>query len=151
MKVRPSFRKTIIMLLIIILIGAGIVFSFTFSFFLKPIQNWGWEPYTIIGIWLAFSIALVILSFFFYHYEVYKKYVTVVRLNKKLIYYYSDVVYIDESQYEKSKTIAFFTRQGHSRYLVGDKKDILYNTMLANCTNRIDSEEFRRKYPQVKL
>ena len=151
MKVRPSFSKTIIMLLIIIVIGAGIIFSFTFNFFLKPIKSWGWESYTIIGIWIAFSIGLILFTFFFSYYEVYKKYVTVIRFRKKLIYYYSDVVYIDERQYEKGRTIAFYTKQGHVRYLMGDKKGVLFKAMIANCQNRLSEEDFRIKYPQVKI
>ena len=139
------------MLIIVIILGAAIIFGITFNFFIKPIKDWDWVPYTIIGIWGALSIGLIILTFAFSYYEVYKKYVTVKRAGKSLIYYYSDVVYIDEAQYKKNKTIAFFTNQGHSRYLMGDKKDILFQTMLQNCKNRLSDEEFRRKYPKVKL
>ena len=139
------------MLIIVIILGAAIIFGITFNFFIKPIKDWDWVPYTIIGIWGALSIGLIILTFAFSYYEVYKKYVTVKRAGKSLIYYYSDVVYIDEKQYEKKKTIAFFTKQGHTRYLVGDKKDILYKTMLANCKSLLSEEEFKFKYPKVKL
>ena len=123
----------------------------TFNFFIRPISEWGWQAYTIIGIWAALSIGLIILTFVFSYYEVYKKYVTVKRAGKSLIYYYSDVVYIDEKQYEKKKTIAFYTNKGHSRYLIGDRKDILYKTMLANCKNLLSEEQFKFKYPKVKL
>ena len=151
MKVRPTVGKTILILALIIVLGAGIIFSFSFSLFLKPIQEWGWQPYTIIGVWSALSIGIVVATFLTSYYEVYKKYVVVHKGNKKLIYYYSDVVYIDEKQYEKGKTIAFFTRQGHTRYLMGDKKDILYQAMCANANNRLDEETFKSKYPKVKL
>ena len=151
MKVRPIAWKTALILLAVILISAGTIFSFTFTFFLKPIKDWGWQPYTILGIWALLSIALVVLTFTFNYYEVFKKYVAVKRGNKTLIYYYSDVVYIDEHQYTKGKMIAFYTRQGHTRYLIGDKKDILYTTMIQNCKNRLSPEEFRAKFPQVKL
>ena len=151
MKVRPSPWKTLGVLAIVLVLGAGIIFSFTFSLFLKPIKEWGWQPYVIIGIWVLLSIGLTISAFLFTYYEVFKKYVMVTRGNKKLIYYFSDVVYIDEKQYEKGRTIAFYTRQGHVRYLMGDKKDVLYKAMIANCQNRLSEEEFRIKYPQVKI
>lgn len=151
MKVRPTLGKTILILAVIIVVGAGIIFSFSFSLFLKPIKEWDWRPYTIIGVWTALSAGLVIATFLTGYYEVYKKYVVVHRGNKKLIYYFSDVVYIDEKQYEKSRTVAFFTRQGHSRYLMGDKGDILFKAMIANATNRLDEETFKAKYPKVKL
>lgn len=151
MKVRPSPWKTLLVVAIVMLIGAAIIFSFTFNIFLKPINEWGWQPYVVLGIWLFLSIGLAIASLLFTYYEVFKKYVTVTRGNKKLIYYFSDVVYIDEKQYEKRKMIAFYTRQGHTRYLMGDKKDILYQAMIQNCQNRLSEEDFKRKYPQVKL
>ena len=151
MKARPLIWKTVLVLLAVIFLAAVILFSFTFNLFLKPIQNWGWKPYVVIGVWLFLSIGLVVVTFLFSYYEVYKKYVLVKRMGKTLIYYYSDVVYIDERQYQKHKTIAFFTRQGHTRYLMGDKKDILFNSMLQNCKNLMDEETFRFKYPKVKL
>ncbi len=151
MKVRPSPWKTIGILALVLVFGAGIIFSFTFGLFLKPISQWDWKPYVIIGIWVLLSIGLTISALLFTYYEVFKKYVTVVRGNKKLIYYYSDVVYIDEKQYKKGRMIAFYTRQGHARYLLGDKGDVLYNAMLTNSSNRISEEEFKSKYPQVKL
>ena len=151
MKVRPSFWKTLGILAIVIVLLAGIIFGFSFNLFLKPIQNWGWQPYVIIGVWAILSIGLGIAAFLFTYYEVFKKYVQVTRGNKKLIYYYSDVVYIDEKQYNRGKMIAFYTKQGHVRYLMGDKKDILYQAMLKNCTNRLTEEEFKSKYPQVKM
>ena len=151
MKVRPRFWKTLGILGVIILVGGAIIFGTTFNLFLKPITEWGWQSYLVIGLYVTFSVGLIIATFLFSYYEVYKKYVAVKKGTKTLIYYYSDVVYIDEAQYEKSKTIAFYTRKGHVRYLIGDKKDILYQTMLANCKDLITKEEFQIKYPKVKI
>ncbi len=151
MKVRPLVRKTILMLLVAILIIGAIIFGFTFTLFLQPLNQWDWKPFVVIGAWILLSASVVVFTFVFSYYVVYKKYVEVKRLGKTLVYYYSDVVYIDESQYSKNKTIAFFTRQGHPRYLIGDKKDILYTTMIQNCKNRVTPEDFQRLYPKVKL
>ena len=151
MKVRPALGKTIGILILIIVLGAEIIFGFSFSWFLKPIKEWDFKPYVMIAIWGTLSIGLIIMTFLTGYYEVYKKYVMVRRGNKKLIYYFNDVVYIDEKQYERNRTIAFYTRQGHTRYLMGDKQDILFKAMCANATNRLDAEEFKRRYPQVKL
>ena len=151
MKVRPAVGKTILILIALVILGAGIIFSFTFNLFLKPITEWGWQQWTIIGVWAVTSASLFLATFFTSYYVVYRKYVQVKKGTKTLIYYYSDVVYIDEAQYKKNRTIAFFTNQGHSRYLMGDKKDILFQTMVQNCKNRLTTEEFRQKYPKVKL
>ena len=134
MKVRVSIWRTFPAILALILVGGGIVFSLTFSLFLKPIKDWNWAPYTIIAIWLALSITLLLLNSFTNYYEVFRKYVVVHKGFRKLIYYYSDVVYIDEALSEKKKMIHFYTRQGHTRYLYFDKKNLLYPTMLQACS-----------------
>ena len=151
MKVRINVWRIIPILIVIVLFGAAVMFGFTFMFFLKPIKDWNWIPYTLIGIWAALSIALFVITLTTSYYEVYRKYVVVHRGWKKLTYYYADVVYIDEAKSEKKKNIHFYTRFGHARYLLFDKKGILYKTMIANCKNRIGDEEFKEKYPNVKL
>ena len=150
MKVRPSFVRLLPSLLIIIFLGAGLIFGLTFNLFVFTFP-YDWRQFAIIGIWLALSITLIILTITTGYYEVQKKYVIVHKGMKKLIYYYSDVVYIDEEQSEKKKMVHFFTKQGHVRYLTFDRGGILYNTMIANCKNRISKEEFQMKYPKVKI
>ena len=151
MKVRVAVWRTLLILLVVIILGAGAIFGMTFNMFLRPITEWDWRPWLIIGMWTLVSIALVLVSIFGSYYEVNKNYVIVQKGMQKLIYNYSDVVYIDEKQSEKSKMVCFYTKQGHCRYLMFDSKGILYKTMLANCKNRLSDEEFKAKYPKVKL
>ena len=151
MKVRVSALRLLGLLSIVVLLGAAVTFGFTFPFFLKPIQNWGWQPYVIIGIWFAISLFLILAAILGSYYEVEKSYVVVHKGHQKLMYNYSDVVYIDEEQSVRRKMVCFYTRQGHCRYLMFDKKGILYKVMISNCKNRISKEDFKRKYPQVKL
>lgn len=151
MKVRVAVWRTLLILLVVIILGAGAIFGMTFSMFLKPITEWDWRPWLIIGMWTLVSIALVLVSIFGSYYEINKNYVIVQKGMQKLIYNYSDVVYIDEKQSEKSKMVCFYTKQGHCRYLMFDSKGILYKTMLANCKNRLSDEDFKAKYPKVKL
>ena len=151
MKVRINVWRIIPILIAIVIFGAAVMFGFTFTFFLKPIQQWDWIPYTLIGIWALLSIGLFVVTIVTSYYEVYRKYVVVHRGGKKLIYYYADVVYIDEEKSVKKKNIHFYTRQGHARYLLFDKKGILYQTMITNCKNRMSKEEFEESHPNVKL
>ena len=65
MKVRPSPWKTLLILVIVMLVGAAIIFSFTFNLFIKPINEWGWPPYVILGIWLLLSVGLCLVTFLF--------------------------------------------------------------------------------------
>ena len=151
MKVRVSPWRLLSMLLILIILGAGIIFGFTFNFFLHPIKDWGWQPWVILGIWFGTSVLLIVLTLTTSYYEINKRYVIVHKGRQKLCYNYSDVVYIDEEQSLKKKTVTFYTRQGHARYLIFDRKGLLYKVMIANCTNRLTKEEFHQKYPKVKL
>ena len=150
MRVRVPFYRFLPTCLIIIFLGAAIVFGFTFDLFLFK-HPYDWRQYTIIGIWLVLSTGLLLLTGLTSYYDVYKKYVSVQKGFKKLVYYYSDVVYIDEEKSEKKKTVMFYTRQGHTRYLMFDKQGILYQTMITHCKNRMSKEEFERNYPQVKF
>ena len=150
MKVKVSFIRLLPAVLTVIILGAGLIFGMTFNLFLFTFP-YDWRQFTIIGVWAALSITLIVLTITTSYYEIQRKYVIVHKGTKKLIYYYSDVVYIDEALSERKKMIHFFTNQGHVRYLAFDRKGILYKTMLANCKNRLSKEEFASKYPKVKF
>ena len=150
MKVKVSFIRLLPAVLTIIILGAGLIFGMTFNLFLFTFP-YDWRQYTIIGVWSALSITLIVLTIMTSYYEIQRKYVIVHKGTKKLIYYYSDVVYIAEELSERKKMITFYTKQGHIRYLAFDRKGILYKTMLSNCKNRLDKEEFERNYPKVKF
>ena len=151
MKVRVPAWRILLILSVVILIAGGIAFAFTFDLFLKPIKDWSWQPYVIITVWLAISAFLITAALLGSYYEVEKKYVVVHKGKQQLVYNYSDVVYIDEEQSVKKKMVCFYTKQGHARYLMFDSKGILYKVMIANCTNRLTKEEFKERYPKVKL
>ena len=149
MKVYPLLRKTLLMLFVSILVGAGLVFAMTFHLFL--FRTWNWAQPTILAIFGVASLLLIIFTPRAIYYEINKKYVIVSKYGKKQIYYYADVVYIDERLSEKRKTVHFYTNKGHARYLTFDQKGLLYKTMLHNCKNRLSEEEFHTSYPNVKL
>lgn len=151
MKVRVPAWRLLLFLILIILIGGAVTFGFSFSEFLKPIKEWSWIPWVILAIWISLSTFLIIAVLLGSYYEVEKRYVVVHKGKQKIVYNYSDVVYIDEEQSERRKMVCFYTRQGHTRYLLFDKKGILYKVMLSNCKDRLSKEEFKSKYPQVKL
>ena len=150
MKVHVSMRKMILPLIVISIVAAGALFGITFNMFLFELP-WDWRQYTIISGYAFVVITLFLLTAFASSYEVNKKYVAVNKGRQQLIYYYSDVVYIDEEKSAKKKMIHFYTKQGHCRYLMFDREGILYPTMLENCKNRLSKEEFEQRYPQVKL
>lgn len=149
MKLRIKIFRILITFAAASTLGALIIFAFTFKwFFILP---WGYQPYVIIGVWFASSLFFLLLSIFSNYYILQKKYVEIHRFKKVLVYNFSDILYIDEEKSLRTKTIYFYTRQGHVRYLTFDKKSLLYKVMLEKCTNRLSKEDFERRYPNVKI
>ncbi|MDY4848781.1 MAG: hypothetical protein SO176_00750 [Bacilli bacterium] len=149
MKVHPSYLRLLLLFSASVLLCGIILFLVCISFFLSI--PWGWQAYAIIAIWVVLSSIFAFFTFFRNYYEVNKRYVIVHRGFRQLIYYYNDVVYIDEEKSTRKKMIHFYTNKGHTRYITFDKNQILYKTMLSNCKNRLTKEEFERRYPKVKL
>lgn len=149
MKLEISRFRTTITFLITAVIAAGIMFGVGFQMFLT--WPWDFKPYLIISLFLLGGIVLYICTIKFNYYILQKKYVTVKKYKKELVYYFSDIIYIDEEKSAKQKIIHFYTNKGHVRYLTFDKKGLLYKAMLEKCTNRLTKEEFIEKYPNVKL
>ena len=150
MKVRISLKRLIWPLIAIIIVGGLVIFGMTFYLFLFELP-YDWRQYAIIVLYLFLSTALILAVKYATSYEITKSYVVFNKGKQQLVYYYNDVVYIDEEKSEKKKMIHFYTRQGHCRYLYFDEKNMLYPTMLAHCKNRMSKEEFNKKHPEVKL
>ena len=74
-----------------------------------------------------------------------------VRAFKEAYYHYNDVVYIDKEQSEKKRTLVFYTNKGHVRYLAFDRNGEIYQAMLKKCNNLLSKEEFKKRYPNVKM
>ncbi len=149
MKLRISPYRTIVSFLVAALVVAAILFGVFWSVFLE--WPWGWEPITLIVVWAVSTIVFLIITLVNSYYIVERKYVEVKRIGKSLIYNYDDVIYIDEEKSKKKKTVYFYTRQGHSRYMTFDRKGVLYEVMLEKCKNRLSKEDFYRLHPDAKL
>lgn len=148
MKVKVSFWRTFRLWLIAFIIGGVAFFSMFFSFYT---EKWhAGQPFTI-ALYVAAMVLLLIISHLFNYYEVYKKYIVVKKFRKELIYYFSDILYIDQKGSEKSKTITFVTRHGHLRFLPFDKNGVAYKTMIENCHNLLTLQEIKAKFPNIKL
>lgn len=149
MKLVVDRRRTILTFIIVFLVMGAALFGICFWIFLD--FPWDFRQPLIIAFWIVSSIVFLVLSLTKNYYVLEKKYLVVKRYTKELVYYFSDVLYIDEEQSIKKKTIHFYTRQGHARYLSFDRQGIIYKTMLEKCTNRLSKEEFEKGYPDVRL
>ena len=149
MKLRIRLLKLTITYLVSMLVIGAIFFGIFFQYFI----TFPWDPicYIVIAIWLIGALIFYILSITKNYYVLSKKYVTVYKYNKQMVYNFSEIIYIDEAKSTKSKVIHFVTNKGHPRYLTFDRKNILYRVMLEKCTNRISKEELLQKFPKIDL
>jgi hypothetical protein len=149
MKLPVDRKRTIIIFIIADLVFAALLFVSCISIFL--FQKWGVLHFLIIGMFVAVSVFMLVLSLTRNFYVVESKYLVVVKAFKETVYNYADVVYIDKKQSEKRKVLAFYTRFGHSRYLPFDKHGEIYATFLKKCHNLLEEDQFKAKYPNAKL
>lgn len=131
-----------------LIIGAIFFGIFFQNFITLP---WDYLPYLLIAIWLAGGVIFYIYSISKNYYVLSKKYVTVHRYGKQLVYNFSEIIYIDEEKSQKKQTIIFVTNKGHERLLTFDRKNILFRVMLEKCTNRISKEELLQRFPNINL
>ena len=149
MKVPVDRKRTLITFAIADLIFAALLFVSCINLFL--FQQWGVIQFVIIGLFVFFSVFMLVLSLTRNFYVIESKYLVVVKAFKETVYNYADVVYIDKEQSEKKRVLTFYTRFGHARYLTFDKHGEIYTTFLKKCRNVLDKDQFKEKYPNVKL
>ena len=149
MKLPVDRKRTIITFIVADLIFAVLLFVSCIQLFI--FQKWGVVQFVIIGVFIAISVLMLVLSLTRNFYVIESKYLVVVKGNKEMYYHYNDVVYIDKAQSEKKRVLAFYTNKGHTRYLPFDKDGKIYTAFCNKCHNLLSEEEFRLKYPNVKL
>lgn len=64
-------------------------------------------------------------------------------------YFWSDILYIDEEFSEKHKMMRFFDKTGREKFLMFDKKQLIYEEALKR-VKQITFEELKRRFPNVK-
>ena len=149
MKVKVDIKRTIRLFIIMDLIFAALLFLSCINLFL--FTKFGPIQIMVILVFVAVSILMLVLSLKRNFYIIENKYIVVVRSFKNMYYNYSDVVYIDKEQSERRKILCFVTNRGDTRYLPFDAHGEIYKVMLKRCNNLLSEEEFKRRYPNVKL
>ena len=149
MKLPVDRRRTVLVFVIADLLFAALLFLSCMNLFL--FQKWGVVQILIIGLFVITSVFMLVLSLVRNFYVIESKYLVVVKAFKETVYNYADVVYIDKEQSEKKRVLTFYTRFGHVRYLSFDKNGEIYATFLKKCRNVLDKDQFKEKYPNVKL
>lgn len=149
MKVTVDIKRTLTIFFIVDIIFAILLFLSCINLFL--FTKFGVLQVLIILLYVGVSIIMLVFSLKRNFYVIENKYLVAVRGFKNMYYHYNDVVYIDKEQSEKKRVLCFYTNKGHVRYLPFDKNGEIYKTMLKRCHNLLDDEQFKAKYPNVKL
>ena len=149
MKVTVDIKRTLRIFFIVDIIFAVLLFLSCINLFL--FTKFGVIQILIILLYVGVSIIMLVLSLKRNFYVIENKYLVAVRGFKNMYYHYTDVVYIDKAQSEKKRVLCFYTNKGHVRYLPFDKNGEIYKAMIKKCHNLLDDEQFKAKYPNVKL
>ena len=149
MKVNVDIKRTLKLFVIMDLLFAVLLFLSCINLFL--FTKFGPVQIIVISIYVLMSILMLVLSIKRNFYVIENKYLVAVRSFKNMYYHYNDVVYIDKAQSEKKRILCFYTNKGHVRYLPFDAKGEIYKAMIKKCHNLLSDEEFKQKYPNVKL
>ena len=149
MKVNVDIKRTLKLFVIMDLLFAGLLFLSCINLFL--FTKFGPVQIIVISIYVLMSILMLVLSIKRNFYVIENKYIVAVRSFKNMYYHYNDVVYIDKAQSEKKRILCFYTNKGHVRYLPFDAKGEIYKAVIKKCHNLLSDEEFKQKYPNVKL
>ena len=149
MKLPVDRKRTLLIFAIADLVFAVLLFASCINLFL--FQKWGVVQILIIALFVIISVFMLVLSLTRNFYVIESKYLVVVKGTKVMYYHYTDVVYIDKAQTEKRRVLCFATNKGHARYLPFDKEGKIYETFQNKCHNLLGEEEFKIKYPDIKL
>ena len=149
MKVTVDIKRTLTIFIIVDLVFAALLFLSCINLFL--FTKFGVLQVLIILLYVGVSIIMLVLSLKRNFYVIESKYIVAVRSFKNMYYHFNDVVYIDKAQSEKKRVLCFYTNKGHVRYLPFDKNGEIYKAMIKKCHNLLDDEQFKAKYPNVKL
>ena len=151
MKVQVSFKQNLKVFLLAFILGAVILFLCCINLFVftKP---WNYVQWIIIVAFFSLSLIIFIVSLKTNYYIINESDFEVHRFSKVIIYDYRNIIFIDEIEGQKGKTIPFMTNKDKNlQYLSFDKDGLLYKKMLSKCKNRLSREAFHAKYPGVKL
>ena len=141
-------KRTIITFIIADLVFALLLFTSCINIFV--FQKWSAVQFVIIGLFIFFSIFMLVLSLTRNFYVIESKRLVVIKGRKEYYYNYADVVYIDKEQSEKKRVLVFCTNKGIARYLPFDKEGKIYTAFLNKCHNVLELEEFKKKYPKIR-
>ena len=156
-RIYPSRKKLItsfIIVALIILLIIYLAFGSRFNYFNKSpeeLQSSIITDVIILVIWLIICGLFLYILLIKNYYVLTNSSLVHVRFTKELVYEFNGILYIDEEYTKKHKTLLFYTNKGDSRFLILDKENIIYTTLLNKCKNLLTRDQFHVKFPNIKL
>ena len=158
MKVKPSIWgitwRYLIVAVIVVAAAFGMFFSIFFTIDQKTgavsLAPWGISHYIFVIVMGVSLIGIYIFSVVTYYYVIEDKFFTVKRYGKTIDFDYRNIEFIDIETSKRKHQVIFYSTKGKMRYLLGDKKGILLETLIKKCPKILTVEEFRRKHPEER-
>ena len=150
---RIIWRFLITILVIYALAAGGILLTFikidstTNEIIWLPFSTY---HYIIISLLLAIGIGTFIPSLFSYYYVVEDKYFLMKKYGKTFEFTYKNIEFIDIDESKRKKMVIFYAPTCGTKYLLGDKKGVLLDTLIKKCHDIMSVEEFRRAHPEQR-
>lgn len=114
-----------------------------------------WPPklmhYLLLGGWTIVTIIYLVLAYNKTHYELTKHEIVHYKGGAILYYPFKDIIYIDTNYSTKKGSIRFVTNKGDERFLLHDRKRLVYKEMVERCTNLRSKNDINRQFPKLKL
>lgn len=138
--------------IVLIFVVLFLIFDAIFYFSFQSQHLWPLETSFYI-----YTPALLISSAFFCfvsitqtYYLVDKEKITHSKMGKTYVYYFKDILYIDEEWSTKHKMLLFYGKDGIGRYLAWDKEGKIYQAAMEK-SHLISREEYITRYPNAKM
>ena len=157
-KLRVSPWRLIWRFLLIMVVIYVVAFVFLFSVFFDvdfehfSITAKPWElrqTLFTVGVFII-GVAAFIPSMTSYYYVIDKKYFLMRKYGKTYEFSYDNIEFIDIEKSQKKKMVIFYSKTGKMRFLLGDKKGVLLETLIKKCPNVMNKDEFRIRHPEEK-
>lgn len=138
----------------IILIFVIMFVIFVAIFYISFQSKQLWPPETSFYIYMP---ALFLTSAFFCYISITQTYylldkdkITHSKMGKTYVYYFRDILYIDEEWSKKHKMLLFYGAEGRGRYLAFDVEGKIFEYAMER-SHLMSREEYLMRYPNAKM
>lgn len=114
-----------------------------------------WPPtlkhYLVFAGWTILTLIYLIYAYKMGYYEITKHEIKQRKGGNVLTYPFKDIIFIDEPYSSKKSYIHFVTNKGDERFLLHDKKRLVYKAIVERTSNLKTKDEVNRMFPKLKL